>query len=58
MSLDKAIRHKKEKREPYRGSASFDQSCRHGGGCPACISNRTYRNEKRLESAKDKERQE
>lgn len=28
MSLDRAIAHGKERRKPYRGSASFDLSCR------------------------------
>lgn len=41
MSLDKAIKHGKEKRRPYRGSQAFDSTCRpHGGGnrwaCPWC----------------------
>lgn len=43
MSLHKAIEHGKEKRKPYRGSASFDSSCRHGGGCSWCVGNRQYR---------------
>lgn len=40
MSLDKAIKHGKEKRKEYRRSASFDPSCRHGGSCPYCEGNR------------------
>lgn len=42
MSLDKSIKHGKEHREEYRGSKSFDLTCRpHGGGrkaypCPWC----------------------
>lgn len=40
MSLDKAIAHGKERRKPYRGSARFDGSCRHGGSCPYCKNNR------------------
>ena len=43
MSLDKAIEHKKEKREPYRGSKRFACSCRNHGGCPWCEGNRMYR---------------
>ena len=47
MSLDKAIQHGKERREPYRGSARFDRSCRaHGGGsaspCGYCQGNRLW----------------
>lgn len=36
MSLDKSIKHRKDKRQPYRGSARFDRSCRHGGSCDYC----------------------
>lgn len=42
MSLDKAIKHGKEKRKEYRGSASFDGSCRHGGRCTYCSGNRLF----------------
>jgi hypothetical protein len=52
MTLDKAIRHGKERRKPYRGSAAIDPSCRiHGGakkgGCPWCEGNRTHKNRRR-----------
>jgi hypothetical protein len=40
VSLDKAIAHGQERRAPYRRSASFDRSCRHGGSCPYCKNNR------------------
>lgn len=43
MTLDKAIKHGKEKRKPYRKSKSFDGSCRNHGGCPACESNRMHK---------------
>lgn len=42
MSLDKAIKHGKERRKPYTGSQSFDHSCRHGGSCGWCRSNRLF----------------
>jgi hypothetical protein len=42
MSLDKAIEHGKEKRKPYRRSARFDYSCRHGGSCEYCRNNRLF----------------
>lgn len=51
MSLDKAIKHKKEKRKPYRGSKAFDCSCRNHGSCPYCLSNRTHKNKKRKDGA-------
>lgn len=40
MSLDKAIKHGKEKRNPYRGSKSFDSNCRNHGVCSWCKKNR------------------
>ena len=46
MSLDKGIKHGKEKRKPYYGAASFDVTCRpHGGSnptqqCPWCRNSR------------------
>ena len=48
MSLDKAIKSGKEKREPYRGSKAVDHSCRNNGGCPWWVANRKYQ-ERRLE---------
>ncbi len=49
MSHDKAIQHGKEYRKPYRGSARFDRSCRHGGNCGYCRGNRTIANRRRAE---------
>lgn len=42
MGLEKAIEHHKERRRPYRGSKSFDYSCRNHGGCPICEGNRLH----------------
>ena len=36
MSLDKAIKHGKEHRKPYRGAKAVDKSCRNHGNCPWC----------------------
>ncbi len=47
MSFDTAIHYGKEHRRPYRKSARFDATCRHGGSCPYCRSNRTHKNELR-----------
>ena len=47
MSLDKAIKHGKEKRKPYRGGKAIDRTCRNHGGCPACLSNRMHGTRKR-----------
>ena len=57
MALNKAIKSGKEKRKPYRGSKSFDCTCRNHGGCPYCESNRMYKNKKRKDSIKDKEKE-
>jgi len=51
MSLDQSIKHRKEHRQPYRGAARVDKSCRnHGGGnahpCPYCTRNRTIQSKK------------
>jgi len=43
MGLDKAIKHKKEKRKAYRGSKAVDSTCRNGGSCPYCISGRKHK---------------
>ena len=48
MSMDKAIEHHKEFRKKYRGGKAIDCMCRNHGGCPACLSNRTYGTRKRL----------
>lgn len=40
MSLDKAIEHHKEKREPYRGAKACDKSCRNHGSDDWAKSNR------------------
>lgn len=49
MSLDKAIKHKKEKRKPYIKAKAVDKSCRNHGNCKWCENNRTYKNRKRKE---------
>lgn len=51
MALDKAIASGKEYRRPYRGSKSFDSSCRNHGKCSYCANGRQHRNEKRKLSA-------
>lgn len=58
MSLDKAIKHGKEKRKPYRGGKAVDPSCRNHKGCDWCEGNRKYANKKRENSARDKLREE
>lgn len=53
MSLDKAIRHKKEKRKPYRGSKAFDRTCRNHGSCAYCERQRTQKNKALDRAAKE-----
>ena len=58
MSLDKAILHGKEHREPHRGSARFDRSCRvHGGGhaypCGYCQGNRLFHHYREMAEVED-----
>ena len=43
MSLDKAIKHGKEKRKPYTGSKVYFVSCRNHGSCPWCEGNRRFK---------------
>ena len=40
MSLEKAIKHKKEHRQPYYDSRRFDWTCRSHGRCSYCERNR------------------
>jgi hypothetical protein len=42
MSLEKAVKHGKEKRKGYYGSQAFDHSCRPHGGCPYCENSRKF----------------
>lgn len=42
MSLDKAIKHKKERRKQYYGAKAYDATCRNHGSCSFCRSNRQY----------------
>ena len=43
MSLDKAIKYRKEHRTIYYGSKAIDKTCRNHGGCPWCEENRKYK---------------
>lgn len=54
--LNKAIQNGKERRKPYQGAKSISCSCRNHGGCPYCESNRKYNNAKKLDTAKQKEK--
>lgn len=65
MSLDKAIKHGKEKRKPYRGAKAIACSCRNHGTCEWCKGNRLKKFKKPIDKElkieynkliKDKER--
>ena len=47
MSLDKAIKHGKEKRKPYYGAKAVDRTCRNHGSCSWCKDGRQHKNKKR-----------
>lgn len=51
MSLDKGIRHGKEHRRDYHGSARFDRTCRPHGSCGFCQGNRSNRQHQKLKKA-------
>ena len=54
MSHNKAIKHGKERRRPYRGSRRFDHSCRNHGGCGYCRGNRLYAASRRVVAADER----
>ena len=54
MSLDKAIEHGKEKRDPRRKRAA--SSCRNHGACGYCQGNRQHAAKKRIAKADYNER--
>jgi hypothetical protein len=54
MSHNKAIKHGKERRRPYRGSRRFDHSCRNHGGCGYCRGNRLYAAVRRVVAADER----
>lgn len=56
MSLDKAIKHGKEKRKPYRGSKAVDPQCRNHGNCPNCKRAREYKIKKQKPIMEDEEK--
>lgn len=57
MTLNKAIEHGKEHRKEYRGAKAASCTCRNHGTCSWCLENRLFKNTKREESAKAKEKE-
>ena len=49
MSLNKAIKYKKEHRKEYTGAKSVAPSCRNHKGCKWCEDNRTYQSRKQIQ---------
>lgn len=58
MSLNKAIQSGKEHRKPYRGCKAIDATCRNHGTDLFSMSDRLYKNTKRLNSMEDRLREE
>lgn len=54
VSLDKAIRHLKERRKPYRGAKAVDKTCRNHGSDDWATSDRLIQPQKELAKAADK----
>jgi hypothetical protein len=52
MSLEKAIRYRKEKRKPYYDSRRFDWTCKNHGSCDYCERRRLYNRRKTDEWSK------
>lgn len=42
MSFDNSYPNRKDRRKKYRGSKSFDRTCRNHGSCPYCEGTRTF----------------
>lgn len=53
MSLDKGIKHGKERRKQYRGVKAYCKMCHNHGSCDYCRDNRLHSDKKRLERLKD-----
>ena len=51
MSLDKAIKHGKEKRKKYSGAKAVDCSCCNHGTCSYCEAGRQHFDKKRRKVA-------
>ena len=51
MSLDKAIKHGKEKRKPYYGCKAFDATCRNHGSDAYMVNSRLHNRTKAEQKA-------
>ena len=47
MAMNKAIKHGKEWRKPYRGAKAVDHTCRNNGSCSYCRNRRLFNDKKR-----------
>lgn len=55
MSLDKAIKSGKEKREEYRGAKAIDCTCRNHGSCAWCLGARLHSTKRQYGKLEDQE---
>lgn len=53
MSFDKDYPNRKDHRKPYHGAGRHTRSCRNGGSCDWCRSNRTIADRKLKEKAEE-----
>ena len=58
MGLEKSIAKGEERRKPYYRSRRFDPTCRPGGSCLWCRSNRTHQHRKEKARADVQDREE
>lgn len=54
MSLDKRIKHGKEKRKPYRGAKAVDATCRNHGSDDWVTEDRLIQSMKEIEKTQNK----
>lgn len=54
MSLDKAIKHNKEHRKPYRGAKAVDSTCRNHGSDDWATDNRLFQRKRAELSVQDR----
>lgn len=47
MSFDNNYPNRKDRRKPYKGSKSFDRTCRNHGSCPYCEGRRLFERRKK-----------
>ncbi len=57
MSFDTDYPNRKDHRGKYHRSGKYSRGCRPHGSCDYCERNRLHNNKKRIQQAKDKEKE-